>query len=146
MGEGLMLVNEFIEEVRRIVDPFLSGLGFAVEEVDEIVDEGGLTSSVAYYRGPDCKIQVYHSSREGEINAMIAPFDAPNELGVYGRSKKWHHLSDFADTADLPLEELVRKLREERASCDTTPKRLEWLTRRIAQDFDAARTAILEGQ
>lgn len=41
MGEGLMLVNEFIEEVRRIVDPFLSGLGFAVEEVDEFVDEGG---------------------------------------------------------------------------------------------------------
>ncbi|CAJ1497925.1 hypothetical protein [[Mycobacterium] holstebronense] len=144
MGEGLMLVNEFIEEVRRIVDPFLSGLGFAVEEVDEFVDEGGLTSSVAYYRGPDCKIQVYHYSREGEINAMIAPLSAPNELGAYGRSKKWRHLSDFADTADLPLEVLVRKLREERAACDTTSKRLEWLTRRIAEDLDSARTAIVQ--
>lgn len=141
MAEGLTLVNDFIEEVQRVVGPFLSDLGFVL---DEVVDEGGSIGAIAYYRGQDCRIQVYYTAREGEINAMIAPLDAPNEHGLYGRSGKWRHFNDFADTPDLTVEELVRQLREERPSLDTTAKRLEWLTRRMAKDFDSARKGVVE--
>jgi len=143
VAEGLTLVNDFIEEVQRVVGPFLSDLGFVL---DEVVDEGGSKSAVAFYRGQDCKIQVYHYSREGEINAMIAPLDASNELGVHHRSGKWFYFNDFADAPDLSVEELVRKLSEERAIFDTTPKRLEWLTHRMAQDFDSAHQVIVKGR
>src|SRR5215813_5534446 len=112
MGEGLIVVDDFLQEVQTIVGPFLSDLGFTVDEVDGAVDEGGPTGSVAYYRGQDCKIQIYHSSREGEVNAMIAPLDAQNEYGPYDRSGKWHYFNDFAEMPDLPVEELVRKLRK----------------------------------
>ncbi|GAB7143640.1 hypothetical protein [Mycobacterium riyadhense] len=138
------MVDDFLQQVHTIVEPFLSDLGFAVEKVDSDVDEDGPKGSVVYYRGQDCKIQIYHSSREGEINAMIAPLDAPNEYGLYDRSGKWYYFNDFTEMPDLPLEELVRKLREERTNFDTTPKRLEWLKReRIARYFDSAHAAII---
>jgi hypothetical protein len=148
MGEGLMVVDDFLQEVRTIVGPFLSDRGFTLDEVDKAVDEGGPTGSVAYYRGQDCKIQIYHSSREGEINAMIAPLDAPNEYGLYDRSGKWHYFNDFTKEPYLPLEELLRKMREDEAAgnFETTPKRLEWLKReRIARYFESAHAAIVKG-
>lgn len=67
------MVDDFLHEVQTIVGPFLSDLGFIIDEVDGAVDEGGPTGSVAYYRGKDCKIQIYHSSREGEVNADDRP-------------------------------------------------------------------------
>ncbi|SON62741.1 hypothetical protein MSIMFI_04269 [Mycobacterium simulans] len=141
-----MVVDDFLQEVQIIVGPFLSDLGFTVDEVDSAVDEGP-KGSVVYYRGQDCKIQIYHSSREGEINAMIAPLDAPNDYGLYDRSRKWHYFNDFTELPNLPVEELVRKLREERASFETTPKRLEWLNREhIARYFESAHAAIVEGK
>ncbi|GAB4947604.1 MULTISPECIES: hypothetical protein [Mycobacterium] len=140
------MAGDFLQDVQAVIGPFLSDLGFTSDGVDSAVNEGGPKGSVAYYRGQDCKIQVYHSSREGEINAMIAPLDAPNEYGLYNGSGKWHYFNDFTDIPDLPLEELVRKLRAERANFETTPERLEWLKRRIARDFDSARTAIVEGR
>lgn len=77
---------------------------------------------------------------------MIAPLDAPNEYGLYDQSGKWHYFNDFTEMPDLPLEELVQKLREDRADFETIPKRLEWLMReRIARYFDSAHAAIAEG-
>lgn len=145
MGEGLM-ADDFVREVQTTVGPFLSERGFAVDEVDSAVDEGGPKGSVVYYRGQDCKIQIYYSSREGEINAMIAPLDASNEYGLYNRSGKWRFFNDFTEMPDLTVEELVAELREQRANFETTQKRLDWLKReRIARYFDSARAAIVAG-
>ena len=79
--------EDFSEEVQVIIGTLLSRLGFAVDRIDNDVDEGGRCGRVVYYRGGDCcKIQVYWSAREFEINAMIAPLLAPNEHGLYNRS------------------------------------------------------------
>jgi hypothetical protein len=143
------VVDEFFQEVQSVVGPFLSGLGFAMDEVDSAVDEGGPKASIIYYRGKDCKIQVFHSGREGGINAMIAPLDALNEYGLYNRSGKWHFFNDFTKEPGLPLEELLRRMREDEdaGNFETTTKWLEWLKReRIARYFDSAHAAIVEGR
>lgn len=137
----------FPQEVQTIIGPLLSSMGFTVDTIDDDVDEGGRTGSVIVYRAPDCKIQVYYSSREGEINAMIGPPDAPNKHGLYDRSRKWHYFNDFADQPKLSLEELVQKLRDESANFETTSKWLEWIKReRIVRYFDSARASIIEAQ
>ncbi len=142
-----MVEDGFSQEVHAIVGPLLSSMGFALDAIDNDVDEGGRTGSVVFYRSQDCKIQIYYSSREREINAMIGPLDAPNEHGLYDRSRKWHYFNDFADEPKLPLEELVAKLRDERANFETTPKWLEWIKReRIVRYFESAHTAIVEGR
>lgn len=112
--------------------------------VDDDVDEGGRTASFVVYRGQDCKIQVYYSSREGEINAMIGTLDAPNQHGLYDQSRKWHYFNDFADEPKICLEELVRNLRDERSNFETTQKWLEWIKReRIDRYFESAYAAIV---
>jgi hypothetical protein len=137
----------FAQEVQRIVGPLLSGMGYTLDGIDNDVDEGGLRGSVVFYRSPDRKIQIHRSSREGEINAMIGPLDAPNEHGLYDRSQKWHYFNDFADEPNLPLEELVRTLRDERDNFETTVKWLEWIKReRIARHFESAHAAIMAGR
>jgi hypothetical protein len=147
MGEGLHVKSEFPREVQAIIGPLRSSIGFVVDSIDNDVDEGGRTGSVVFYRSQDCKIQIYYSSREREINAMIGALDAPNEHGLYARSREWHYFNDFSDEPKLPLEELVPKLRSERANFENTPKWLEWIKReRIARYFESAHAAIIEGQ
>lgn len=85
--------------------------------------------SVVIYRGPDCKIQIYYSSREGEVNAMIGPLDAPNKHGTYDDSGEWRYFTDFEIQPTLSLEELVKKLRAERANFETTSNWLDGLPR-----------------
>lgn len=139
--------EDFTTEVQKIVEPLLSSMGFTLDAIDNDVDEGGRKGSVIIYRAQDCKIQIYHSSREGEINAMIGPLSAPNEHGLYDRSRKWHYFNDFAVEPKLSLEELVDKLRAERVNFETTHSWLEWLKReRIARYFDSAHAAIIAGQ
>lgn len=70
-------------------------LGFALDCIDDDVDEGGRSGHVVYFRSEDCKLQIYWSSREFEINAMIAPLSAPNVHGLYDTSSKWHYLNEF---------------------------------------------------
>jgi hypothetical protein len=134
----------FPQEVETIIGPLLSSMGFTVDTIDDDFDEGGRTGSVVVYRAPDCKIQIYYSSREGEINAMIGPLDAPNRHGLYDQSRKWHYFNDFTDEPKLSLEELVQNLRDERANFETTPKWLEWIKReRIIRYFESAHAAIV---
>jgi hypothetical protein len=147
MGEGLTMEEDFPTEVQKVVEPLLSSMGFTLDVIDNDVDEGGRKGSVVIYRAQDCKIQVYHSSREGEINAMIGPLSAPNEHGLYDQSRKWHYFNDFAVEPKLSLEELVDKLRDERVNFETTNSWLEWLkTERIARYFDSAHAAIVAGK
>jgi hypothetical protein len=140
------MIEDFPSEVQTIVGPLLTDMGFTVYEIDNNVDESGRTGSVVFYRSQDCRIQIYYSSGEHEINAMIGPLDAPNEHGLYDRSGKWHYFNDFSDEPVPPLEELVAKLRSERANFESTPKWLEWIKKeRIGRYFHSAHEAILKG-
>jgi hypothetical protein len=138
------MTEAFSDKVQSIVGPVLTGFGFKLDAIDASVDEGGRLGAVVYYRGGDCKMQVYWSAREREINVMIAPLDASNEHGLYNRSSKWHYLNEFAKPADLPLEELVQVLKADRANFESDTKWLEWLKGRISQYFEAAHAGILE--
>lgn len=138
--------EDFPQLAQEIVGPLLTRMGFVLHGVDNSVDEGGPKGSVIFYQGQDCKIQIYHrSSREGEINAMIAPVAAPDEYGLYNRSRMWHYFNEFADEPKPPLEELVEKLKAERDNFKTTSRWLEWIkNERIARYYESAHAAILQ--
>ncbi|MED5815259.1 hypothetical protein VST63_23105 [Mycolicibacterium sp. 050232] len=132
------MTRSFLEEVQAIVEPLLDGLGFALDEVDDSPDRGG-SRHIVYYRSSDCKVQIYTSSREGEVNGMIAPLDAPNDFGL--RADKWQYFTRFSERPDLPLEELVRAARTEYESYGNP---LEWVRDRIAANFERAHAGVLK--
>ncbi|MGE2689086.1 hypothetical protein [Mycolicibacterium pulveris] len=134
-------MSKFSEDAQSIVGPVLAELGFTLDEIDDRPDpERGGERHIVYYRSDDCKIQIYESSREGEVNCMIAPLDAPNEFGL--RTKRWQYFTRFAERpAGVPLEELVRLARDEYESYANP---LEWVKDRIVKNYEAAHAGILE--
>ncbi len=135
------MTNDFLAEVRLIVEPLLIELGFHLEESDS-VDEGGRRGSVVFFRSEDCKIQVYDSVRGGEINCMIAPLDAQNVFGLYDRSGKWQYLPRFAIRQGVPLEEIMKD--KAPVEFPTSAQFLESVRRRIEKYFPVAHAGILE--
>jgi hypothetical protein len=131
--------SEFSTEVQTILGPVLEQFGFVLDAVDDSPDEGGRRQHIVYFRSNDCKMQVYESAREGEVNCMIAPLDVPNEFGL--RARKWQFLTRFAKRPDLPLAELAELARAEYNSYSNP---LEWVRDRIAKYYDAAHKGILE--
>jgi len=137
--------DDFLHLAQEIVGPRLTQMGFALAGVDSSADEGGRKRSVLYYHGPDCKIQLYHSSREGEINAMIGPLGAPDEYGLNNRSHMWHYFNEFEDESTSSLEELVEKHQVERDTFTSIPRWLEWIKdERVERYYESARGRILE--
>jgi hypothetical protein len=119
-------------------------MGFVLQGVDVRADKGR-KRAVLFYYGPDCKIQLYHSSREGEIKAMIGPRGAPDEHGLANRSRLWHYFNEFAGEPKLSLEQVVEKSGAARVNFATTSRWLEWIKdERIARYYESARTGILE--
>jgi hypothetical protein len=131
--------SEFSTEVQTIVGPVLEQLGFVLDEIDDRPDEGGRRQHIVYFRSEDCKVQVYDSAREGEVNCMIAPIDVPNEFGL--RARKWQFLTRFSKRPDLPLAELAELARAEYKSYSNP---LEWVRDRIIKYYEAAHEGILE--
>lgn len=134
------MVDDFSNQVQAIVGPLLSELGFKLDGVDLNVDEGGMSGAVVYYRSADCKMQVYQSSREGNVNCMIAPLDAPNRFGPLDRSLTWQYLTKFVPMPDTPLEELIESVSFEPKS---TAEQLRWVRDTIGQHFEAARAGVV---
>ncbi|KUH84625.1 hypothetical protein [Mycobacterium sp. IS-1556] len=133
------MVDHFPTEVESIVGPLLSDLGFTLDNVDVHVDEGGRHGSVVYYKSADCKLQIYQSSREGSVNCMIAPLDAPNEFGPHDASFKWQYLTKFAPMPDVPLEELIETVSFE---TKTSAEELRWVRDNILKYYEAAHAGI----
>jgi hypothetical protein len=133
------MAPEFSADVQAIVGPLLDSLGFVLEEIDDNPDEGGRRQHIVFYRSDDCKIQVYDSARDGDVNCMIAPLDVPNEFGP--RAKKWQFLPRFSKLPDLPLAELAKAARLE---YEAYANPLEWVRDRIVKYYEAAHTGILE--
>ena len=136
--------ESFAADVQSIVGPAMSELGFELDGIDDDVDEGGRSGRVVFYRRDDCKVQVYWSAREFEINAMIAPANAPNEHGLYDRFAMWHYFGEFEKRPDLPLEELVILRKRDKENFQSTRRWLAWLRDKIVLNFDAALAAINE--
>jgi len=102
------------------------------------VDEGGRTGTVVFFRNEVCRLQIYWSSREHEINCMIGPLDAPDVHGLYDKSNTWHYLNDFVPVPKVPLEELVKQLRDERRNFQSREKWLAWIASRIDRYYESA--------
>jgi hypothetical protein len=136
------MTQEFIHGVQSIVEPLLVQLGFRLDESDESVDEGARKGSVAFYRSDDCKIQIYDSTRDGSINCMIAPLDAPNVFGPHDRSGRWQYLPRYAIWQGVPLDEIRKdKLQTE---FPTTSQFLYSVRHRIEKYYPIAHRGVLE--
>ncbi len=101
---GIEVTNDYLE-VNRYMGALLSRLGFVPDGMDSDLEYGGRPAWAVYYRGDDCKLQVCWSARDGGIDFLIAPPDAPNELGIANPSKKWRFLllaSDFDEGLETP--------------------------------------------
>jgi hypothetical protein len=131
----------FAADVESIVGPVLRQLGFALDEVDGNVDEGGRQASVVYYRSVDAKVQVYESAREGNVNCMIAPLSAPNEFGPLDRSLNWRFLNEFSPAPDVPIEDLVKSVSYQAKG---TAQQLEEVRDRLSEYYQDAHTGILQ--
>lgn len=78
--------SPFTVDVETVVGPLLDNLGFVLDDVDDSPDQGGIERHIVYYQSKDCRLQIYGSSREGEINCMIAPLDASSQFGLAGKN------------------------------------------------------------
>lgn len=87
-------------DVERYMGPTLANLGFDLDEVDPDVVFGDRAAWAVFYRGSACKLQVCWSAREGGVDFMLAPLDAPNEFGLENRSKKWRFMLALSDVTD----------------------------------------------
>lgn len=79
-------------EVERFLGSTLSDAGFKIDEIHDAEIYGDRAAWAIYYRGRDCKLQICWSAREGGMDFMLAPLDAPNEFGLLNRSKKWQFM------------------------------------------------------
>jgi hypothetical protein len=134
------VTENFAEEVQSIVGPLLADLGFVLDSVNNF-DEGGRPGSVVYYRSPDCKIQIYSSSRQGSINCMIAPLNAPNQFGLSDQYSQWHFINEFSPAPKASLEELAKTI-SYKAKSDS--QLLEEVRDRIAENYNDAHAGILK--
>jgi hypothetical protein len=133
------MTSQFSDDVQGVVGPILAQRGFVLDEIDDRPDGGGRERHIVYYRANDCKVQIYKSSREGEVNAMIGPATVPNEFGL--QAKKWQYFGRFSKRPDVPLEELVALARAEYEAYENP---LEWVRDRIITSYEAAHTGIIE--
>lgn len=122
------------DEVAQYMAPRLASLSFALDEVMSDIVYAGHPAWAAFYRGPDCKLQLCWSSREGGFHFLLAPLDAQNKFGLDDGFKTWRYMLALSDVADdlgpPPLEGGEAKL---------------WAWRKALFDthFEAARAALL---
>lgn len=121
-------------EVDQFMGPTLSRVGFDLDEIHDPITYGERPAWAVYYRSEDCKLQVCWSAREGGLDFMLAPLDAPNELGLINRSKKWRFML-LLDKSDDDLVTPTLDADEE----------VWWAWRRALFEahIDAARAALL---
>ena len=87
-------------EVVHFMGPTMVHFGLALGEVSDSLTYGGLPAGAVFYQGADCKVQICWSARDGGLDFMLAPLDAPNELGLINSSKKWQFMLMLDDSED----------------------------------------------
>lgn len=124
-------------DLDRFLAPRLSRAGLAFDELNDAEIYQGRPAWVIYYRGQDCKLQICWSARDGGIDFLLAPLNAPNEFGLSNESKKW---------------QLMLMLSREHDDLPTPPPgaddatEMAWLKALFKIHFDAARAALLSKQ
>jgi hypothetical protein len=87
-------------EAERFLEPTLSRAGFKLVEIHDNAIHQERAAWAVFYRGHDCKLQVCWSAREGGVDFMLAPLDAPNAYGLTNGSKKWRFMLALSDATD----------------------------------------------
>jgi hypothetical protein len=124
-------------EVQQYLGSTFAALGFELIEIQANLVYAERPAWAVFYRGPDCKLQVCWSSREGGVDFMLAPLDAPNVFGLNDGSKRWRFMLALSDAVDdlgmPPLNEGTDAV---------------WAWRRALFDahFEAARVALQRDQ
>lgn len=77
-----------LAEVELFLEPTLSHTGFKLDEIRDTEIYQHRPAWAVYYRGQDCKLQICWSARDGGIDFMLAPLDAPNEFSLLNLSNK----------------------------------------------------------
>lgn len=88
------------EDVEKYLGSAISRRGFTLDAMEPDFVYGERPAWAVYYRGTDCKLQVCWSAREGGVDFMLAPLDAPNEFGLVNNSKKWQFLLSLSESDD----------------------------------------------
>lgn len=124
-------------ELDQFLGPALSCAGLEIDEVQDDLTYGDRRAWATFYRGSDCKLQVYWSARNGGFNFMLAPLDAPNEFGLVNQSKAWQFMLWLSDTDD--------QLTTPGMDADDN-EIMAWLKDLFEIHFGPARTALLSGR
>ena len=90
---NLIALDEFLRET-------LLKAGFHLIEIQEDLVYGGRRAGASFYRASDCKLQICWSLRDGGMNYMLAPLDAPDELGFVNESKEWQLMLMLSKATD----------------------------------------------
>lgn len=77
------------EELARFLGPDMAAAGLVIDEILDPWSYGDRPAWAIFYRGQDCKVQVYRSARNGGINIMLAPPNATNTFGLSDRTGMW---------------------------------------------------------
>lgn len=121
-------------DLEQFLKPTLSQAGFKLDEVQDAAVYGNRPAWAVYYHSQNCKLQICWSARDGGIDFMLAPLNAPNEIGLANQSRKWRFmlmLSDVHDDIKTPGLD---------ADDDTL---MSWLKSLFQIHFTAARAALL---
>jgi hypothetical protein len=121
-------------ELQQYLEPTLSRAGLRLDDIEDPSVYQSRPAWAIYYRGQDCKLQISWSARDGGIDYLLAPLDAPNEFGLLNESKEWQlmlMLSNLSDNLVTPALD---------ADMETE---MSWLKALFEIHFDAARAALL---
>ncbi|WP_428341819.1 hypothetical protein [Mycobacterium sp.] len=121
-------------ELERYLEPTLSGAGFKLDGLEDPSTYQNRPAWVIFYQGQDCKLQISWSARDGGIDYLLAPLDAPNEFGLSNKSKKWHLMLMLSNVRD----DLITPAPD--AASETE---MSWLKALFEIHFDAAHAVLL---
>lgn len=124
------------DELIQFLAPTMADHGLILEKKSYTEVYGGRRAWLIIYRGQDCKVQLYRSEREGEINFMVAPLSAANTFGLSDRTGAWQFM--------LLLSDAVDELKTPRPGANDT-EIMSWLRDLFLEHFDSARTALRSG-
>ena len=121
-------------DLERFLDPTLSQAGFRLSAIEDPTVYHGRAAWVIYFLSDDCKLQICWSAREGGIDYLLAPLDAPDEFGLLNQSNKWRLMLLLSTARD----DLVTP-----APGANDQVEMSWLKELFEIHIDSARSSLL---
>ena len=102
MDKGEMTMNTiFRSSVEKKLADFLSREGLVYQE-EKIYDSGNQIS--IFYKSSFCKLSIYRSIRNGEVNAMLAGINSPNNNKL---DDGWKYLNSLVNDKNYSIDRLL---------------------------------------